>query len=123
MKVRRWLKANSRQRVSIKEDCAALDPCVAPSTCSFADERSYDPGKPLIFMHVPKCCGTSLIQALVAAGIARSAFAGFDGTLFGDFAAFESLSKQLAPFSALPSKVAIDLSAQPQGRGVSMYRL
>jgi hypothetical protein len=95
MKVRRWLKANIELLVSIKEDCAALDPCVVPSTCSFADGRSYDPAKPLIFMHVPKCCGTSLIQALVAAGMARSAFAGFDGTLFGDFAAFESLSEQL----------------------------
>lgn len=72
-----------------------LDKCVMPPTRPFAKARPYDIVKPLIFMHVPKCSGTSLIQALVAAGMAPSAFSGFDETLFGDFAAFESLSEQL----------------------------
>jgi hypothetical protein len=72
-----------------------LDKCVMPLTRPFAKARPYDIVKPLIFMHVPKCSGTSLIQALVAAGMAPSAFSGFDETLFGDFAAFESLSEGL----------------------------
>jgi Sulfotransferase family len=95
VKVRRWLKENAQLIVSTEEDYATLDPCVVPSTRLFAGRRSYDPAKPLMFMHVPKCCGTSLIQALVVAGIARSAFSGFDEMLFGDFTAFESLSEQL----------------------------
>jgi hypothetical protein len=95
MKIRRWLKESIELLVSTEEDCTTLHPCVVPWTRSFADGRSRDRAKPLIFMHVPKCCGTSLIQALVAAGMARSAFAGFDETLFGDFAAFESLGEQL----------------------------
>ena len=70
-----------------------LDKCVP--TRPFAKATPYDIVKPLIFMHVPKCSGTSLIQALVAAGMAPSAFSGFDETLFGDFAAFESLSERL----------------------------
>jgi len=46
-------------------------------------------------MHVPKCSGTSLIQALLAAGIAPPVFSGFDRTLFGDFAAFESIGGEV----------------------------
>jgi hypothetical protein len=95
MKVRRWLKENIQQLVSTEEDWGVLDKGATPSTRPFAELRRYDAGKPLIFMHVPKCSGTSLIQALVAAGTARSAFSGFDGTLFGDFADFESFSEQL----------------------------
>jgi hypothetical protein len=71
------------------------DECIVPSTRPLTKVRSYDRTKPLIFMHVPKCSGTSLIQALLAAGIAHSVFSGFDRTLFGDFAAFESISEQV----------------------------
>jgi hypothetical protein len=95
MKVRRWLKENIRQVISTEEDWGVPDKCAAPATRPFAEAKRYDLGRPLIFMHVPKCSGTSLIHALVAAGVARSAFSGFDGTLFGDFAAFESFSAQL----------------------------
>jgi hypothetical protein len=95
MKVRRWLKDNIRQLVFTAEDWVVLDKCATPSTRPFAELRRYDLGRPLIFMHVPKCSGTSLIQALVTAGMAHSAFSGFDGTLFGDFAAFQSFSEQL----------------------------
>lgn len=72
-----------------------LERCVMSPTRPFAKARAYDFVKPLIFMHVPKCSGTSLIRAVVAAGTAPSAFSGFDETLFGDFSAFESLSEQL----------------------------
>ena len=41
-----------------------LDKCVP--TRPFAKATPYDIVKPLIFMHVPKRSGTSLIQALVA---------------------------------------------------------
>jgi hypothetical protein len=95
MKVRHCLKDNIQLLGSTEEDRVVLDASAAPSTHPFAQAKPYDVVKPLIFIHVPKCSGTSLIQALVAAGIAPSAFSGFDGTLFGDFAAFESLSRQL----------------------------
>jgi hypothetical protein len=95
MKVRRWLKENIQQPVSTGEDWVVQDERLAPSTRQFGEVRRYDLGKPLIFMHVPKCSGMSLIRAFVAAGMVRSAFSGFDGTLFGDFAAFESFSKKL----------------------------
>lgn len=55
--------------------------------------KPYDEAKPLIFMHVPKCSGNSLIQAIVGAGIARTALCGFDSTIFGDFTDFESCSE------------------------------
>jgi hypothetical protein len=71
------------------------DQRIAPSTRSWTKVRSYDRARPLIFMHVPKCSGTSLIQALLAAGMAHSVLSGFDRTLFGDFAAFESISEQV----------------------------
>jgi hypothetical protein len=67
------------------------DQCIAPSMRPLAKVRAYDRTRPLVFMHVPKCSGTSLIQALLAAGIAHSVFSGFDRTMFGDFAAFESI--------------------------------
>jgi hypothetical protein len=71
------------------------DQRIAPPTRPLAKVSSYDPARPLIFMHVPKCSGTSLIQALLTGSRAHSAFSGFDRTLFGDFAAFESVSERV----------------------------
>jgi hypothetical protein len=71
------------------------DQWIAPSTRPLARVSSYDCARPLIFMHVPKCSGTTLIQALLTARIAHSVFSGFDRTLFGDFAAFESVGEQV----------------------------
>jgi len=71
------------------------DRCIAPSTRPLAKVRSYDRARPLVFMHVPKCSGTSLIKALLTTGMAHSVSSGFDRTLFGDFAAFESFSEQV----------------------------
>jgi hypothetical protein len=86
-----------------------LDRCVMLPTRPFAKARAYDFVKPLIFMHVPKCSGTSLIQAVVAAGTAPSVFSGFDETLFGDFSAFESLSEQLR------TSIYLDANDLPRG--------
>lgn len=56
-------------------------------------QKPYSPGSPLSFMHIPKCHGSSLIQAILEAKVRGSVVAGFDRSMFGDFEAFESLSE------------------------------
>jgi hypothetical protein len=95
LKKQTLVKTNDPVAASIEEDCAVLNRCSVPPARLLVKQRPYEPTKPLVFMHVPKCSGASLIQALLAAGMAQPVLSGFDGTLFGDFAAFESLGGQL----------------------------
>jgi hypothetical protein len=95
MKHQRPAEGNVALPVSGEERPAMQDRWIAPSTGPLAKMSSYDCARPLIFMHVPKCSGTSLIQALLTAGIAHSVFSGFDRTLFGDFAAFDGIGEQV----------------------------
>jgi hypothetical protein len=45
----------------------------------------------LVFMHVPKCAGTSMTNSLIRAVSPRSVLGGFDLSLFGDFHDFCAL--------------------------------
>ena len=47
--------------------------------------------RPLVFMHVPKCGGISLVKSLIEAVTPSSIMGGFDLSLFGGFADFRSL--------------------------------
>ena len=58
---------------------------MACSLVSLGTTRPYDPTRPLVFMHVPKSSGTSLIGALLETNRTRSVFSSSDPALFGDF--------------------------------------
>jgi Sulfotransferase family len=61
---------------------------VSKST-AYVGKNDYD--CPLVFMHVPKCGGMSLVNSLIEAIGPSSVLGGFDLTLFGDFVDFHSL--------------------------------
>jgi hypothetical protein len=61
---------------------------VSKST-AYIGKNDYD--CPLVFMHVPKCGGMSLVNSLIDAIGPSSVLSGFDLTLFGDFVDFHSL--------------------------------
>jgi hypothetical protein len=72
--------------------------------------QSYDPAHPLAFLHIPKCAGSSLTEALDAALKPRTSFAAgaIDCCMFGDFA-FECLQETAR------RTVVFDAVAIPQG--------
>ncbi len=57
--------------------------------------RPYDPSKAVVFMHVPKTAGTSMLHALREALTPRVEFWAFDRSLFGGFAAFETMRPEI----------------------------
>ena len=56
-------------------------------------EADFDPSFPLVFTHIPKTSGVALRLALTKALEPRHVVGGFDTSLFGDFAAFETLAE------------------------------
>ncbi len=59
------------------------------------ENKPYDPTKPVLFMHVPKCSGSSLRRALTAALKPSVPITAYDRVLFGDFNNFDSISDTL----------------------------
>jgi hypothetical protein len=57
--------------------------------------RDIAPGRPLVFTHVPKTAGTSLIAALTDALRPVHPFEGFDRGALADFSDFDQLSPEL----------------------------
>jgi hypothetical protein len=56
---------------------------------------TYEPGRPLVFNHVPKAAGTALREALVAAVRPERVALGFDGSVFGSFDGAAGASRRL----------------------------
>jgi hypothetical protein len=56
--------------------------------------KSYDPARPLCFMHIPKASGTSFTACLCAAIAPGRTVSGFDPVLFGDFSDFDAFSAE-----------------------------
>lgn len=52
-------------------------------------------GRPLVFNHIPKTAGTSIIQGLLAALRPAAPFIGYDRSVFGAFESFEQLSRRV----------------------------
>jgi hypothetical protein len=48
---------------------------------------------PLVFLHMPKCAGTSLVRSISAAAEVKTVLHGMDRTLFGSFDDFESIKR------------------------------
>jgi len=69
---------------------------------------------PLIFLHVPKCSGIAVAQALLNVERPTTVFFGFDLAFFGGFRDFESISPENRAF--------IHLSADSLPRNVSFVR-
>jgi hypothetical protein len=55
----------------------------------------HQPGRPLVFNHVPKAAGTALREALVDAIAPESIALGFDGSVFGSFTDMGKVSRRL----------------------------
>ena len=55
----------------------------------------YRPGRPLIFMHVPKSSGMAVTQGLGLAINPQQHYDGFDGVLFGKFRSFHTISDSI----------------------------
>jgi Sulfotransferase family len=56
----------------------------------------FDPTRPLVFMHVPKSAGISIMRALVSALQPKSAVsAGFDRSLFGKLSNFRDFNEEV----------------------------
>jgi len=56
---------------------------------------SYDPARPIVFMHVQKCAGTSIRRSLSEALQPRTYFEGFDEVNFGTFNRFDTFAPDL----------------------------
>lgn len=56
---------------------------------------SYDPEIPIAVMHIPKTSGSALHSALIRTIKPGSFKHGYDGVLFGTFAAFKSMSPEI----------------------------
>ena len=54
--------------------------------------KSYDPTRPLAFLHVPKTAGAALGAGLARSLGAKRALSGFDRVLFGGFEDFSSVA-------------------------------
>jgi hypothetical protein len=59
------------------------------------NERPYDSGRPLVFMHIPKSAGTSLSDALRTAVDPPAFFSALDRCNFGSFSGFESIGEDI----------------------------
>ena len=60
-----------------------------------APREQFDPSRPLVFLHIPKTAGTSLVAALIDTLHPRTVIGGFDRVLFGDYDDFTSFDEAL----------------------------
>ena len=59
----------------------------------------FDPGRPLVFVHIPKTSGTTLNDALFAACASGRTMMAWDLCIFGDFTDFDSMDPGIPAYT------------------------